>query len=445
MRATRVHRLTVREIQAAPTGDHRDGAGLLLRVRPEGSASWVLEFTAPSGRVRQMGLGGCPRDTLPAVGDSLRAARRAAADARELVRRGADPIEDRQRRRDAARAADAERRAEVQRSRWTLARSARDYCERVIEPHRSTRHALEWIGCLERHLPPALMSTPIDAIDAPTLLEALRAAEPVDTARRHRDLGETLKRVRQRLEAVFEDAQFHGRCAGNPAAAIKRKLTLERPRGEPEPMRALPWRELPAFMARLRAMPGTAPRALELLVLTASRTAEVLGMRWDELAPRSGSALWTIPGNRMKGGEDHRVPLSPRAVEIVTAQRGQSAELVFPSTQPSRRNKPLSNMSLLAVLDRLGMRDRTTAHGLRASFSTWANETGAARPDVVEACLAHREADRVRRAYNRADFEAERAELLRRWGEFLAGVTHVSSDDLHVKNGKEAPPPASGT
>ena len=142
-------------------------------------------------------------------------------------------------------------------------------------------------------------------------------------------------------------------------------------------------------------MPGTAARALEFGVLTASRTKEILNAEWCEIDLEA--KIWTIPKERMKGKEEHIVYLSPRAVEIVAGQVGQDDQLVFPTAQPGRKGLPMSNATLLALLGRLCMRDRTTAHGLcRASFSTWANELGVGRPDVVEACLAHKEQDRVR-------------------------------------------------
>ena len=144
--------------------------------------------------------------------------------------------------------------------------------------------------------------------------------------------------------------------------------------------------------------PGTAARALELALLTAARTSEVLGATWDEFD--LDAAAWVIPGGRMKAHEEHVVHLSQQAVDLLRAQQALKvgSNVVFPS--PLDPERPLSNMAMLTTLGRLGLRDRTTVHGLcRATFSTWANETGAGRPDVVEACLAHDERDRVRRAY----------------------------------------------
>ena len=228
---------------------------------------------------------------------------------------------------------------------------------------------------------------------------------------------ETLQRVRQRLDAVFEDAIFHGLCGSNPAAAIRRKMaegSEKRKRGE---FAALPYREAPAFMAQLREQEGIAARCLELAVLTAARTGEVLGATWPEFDLEAG--VWLVPGERMKGGEDHTVHLSARALEVVKGQQGLHASLVFPS--PVLEGSPLSNMGMLTLLKRMKMQDQTTVHGLcRSTFSTWANETAAARPDVIEACLAHREGDKIRAAYNRAEFTQDRRALLEAWAGFLS-------------------------
>jgi integrase len=288
----------------------------------------------------------------------------------------------------------------------------------VIERTRTTKHAADWIASLEHHLPAGLWHAPIGSVTPPMLLQALVAASPHERARRPGDLGETMRRVRQRLDSVFEDAMFYGRCTTNPAAAITRKLRETRPVSDKGKLAALDYREAPALMARIRSTPGTAARCLEFAVLTAARTTEALLATWGEFDLDRGT--WTIAANRMKAGEAHTVYLVPHAVEIVKAQAGLARELVFPTPQPGREGRPLSNMALLAVLDRLGTRDRTTVHGLcRATFSTWAYETAAARGDVIEACLAHREEDRVKAAYNRASFNEERRALLAAWAEYL--------------------------
>jgi integrase len=417
--AAKLNLLTVREAQTAGEGDHTDGGGLLLRIRGE-SASWVLRYTAPSGRRREMGLGPARRNNAAATGDSLTTARRLAHEARDLLQRGGDPIDERDGRRETARQAEQAQKVEKARVQMTLARAARDYHERVIEPTRTSKHSAQWIASLENHMPEHLWHAPVDSIEPPALLTALQAIKPHERARNLTSgdkLPETLQRIRQRLDAVFEDAIFHRRCISNPAAAIRRKMAEAQDKRQRGEFRALPYREAPAFMLQLREAEGTAARCLELAMLTAARTTEALCATWAEFD--LDAASWVVPAERMKGGEAHAVHLTPRAVEVLRGQLGQHDAWVFPS--PMKADSPLSNMAMLTVLDRMGMRERTTVHGLcRATFSTWANETGAARPDVIEACLAHNEADRVRAAYNRAQFTQERAALMLAWTEFLS-------------------------
>ena len=362
-----------------------------------------------------MGLGVVRRGNSAHAGDSLTTARKMAHAARELLQGGVDPINERDQRRDAGRIAEQTVKVAKARDQMTLARAARDYHERVVEPARTTKHAAAWIASLERHVPEKLWHKPITDIEPPELLAALIGVRALADSEAR--VPETLSRIRQRLDAVFEDAIFHKRCLSNPAAAIRRKLREAQTRGRRGEFKALPYREAPAFMLRLRAMPGIAARSLEFAVLTASRTAEVLAATWDEIDV--DAALFCVPGERMKSGEPHSAHLTMRALEILKAQQGLHPTLVFPSV--ALADRPQSNMAMLAVLDRMGMRDRTTVHGLcRATFSTWANETGAARPDVIEACLAHREADKVKAAYNRAKFTDERRVLLDSWGKYLA-------------------------
>lgn len=414
--AGKLHLLTVREVQTACEGDLADGGGLLLRVRGT-SSSWVFRYTSPTGRRREMGLGIAHRASAAQAGNSLTGARDLAHKAREQLRQDTDPIEAREGTRAAKQAQESAKRVKVERERWTLARCARDYHEREVEPSTTTKHAAQWISSLENHVPASLWNAPITSITAPALLQGLQIADPHERARKHSNLGETLRRVRQRLDAVFEDALFHGRADSNPAAAIGRKLAKVRPVKQGQ-FKALDYRQAPALMARLRAMPGTAARCLEFLVLCAGRTSEGLLAEWSEIDLDAGTHR--LSAERMKMGEPHIVYLSGRAIEILSAQQGQDARWVFPSPLEGLERKPMSNMALLAVLGRLGVRDQSTVHGLcRSTFSTWANETNAARPDVIEACLAHKEEDRIRASYNRAKFVEERRALLAAWASYL--------------------------
>jgi integrase len=421
--AARLHLLTVKQVQAACDGDHSDGGGLLLRVRT-GSSSWVFRFTSPAGRRREMGLGAAHRPNAAMAGDSVTAARRQAYEAREQLAQGIDPIDARDERRGAAQRVESTRKAKQDRERWTLARCARDYHARVIEPTRTTKHAAQWIASLENHIPLRVWSKPADQVEPPELLQALQEIKPHERARNFRGdkPQETVQRVRQRLDAVFEDAIFHKRCTSNPAAAIRRKMRESLPRRQAGQFAALPYGEASAFMAQLRAAEGLAARSLELAMLTVARTSEVLMAEWREFD--LAAAVWTVPAAKMKAGEEHVVYLQPHAVQLLRDLQALrlDAALVFPS--PIRAGQPLSNMAMLALLGRMGVRDRTTVHGLcRATFSTWANETAAARPDVIEACLAHNEVDRVRAAYNRAQFAQERRQLLAAWAAFLGAPT----------------------
>ena len=416
--------LTVRQVQTAGEGDHSDGGGLMLRVRGT-SCSWVMRYTAPSGRRREMGLGRARRSSAKDTGESLTGAREAAAKARAQLTAGVDPIEERNRLRAAAQTADAAMKEANKRQALTLARAARGYHERVIEPRLSAKHAAQWISSLENHMPARLWNKPIAEIEAPELLAALAAVRSLEGSRRRPPdvrIAETLRRIRQRLDAIFEDAMFHKQCAGNPAAAVRRKLRETLPAHVPGSFKALDYREAPALMRQLCAAQGVSARCLELALLTAARTGEVIGAAWSEFDLEDG--IWVIPGERMKSGERHIVHLSKRAREIVAGQVGLHKVFLFPSA--AKPDRPLSNMALLATLGRLGIRDRTTAHGLcRATFSTWAYETAAARPDVIEACLAHKEADRVKAAYNRAQFMQERRALLDGWADYLTSTARV--------------------
>lgn len=425
---SKLHLLSVREVQTARDGDSSDGGGLVLRVGDR-SATWVFRYTAVGGNRREMGLGTVHRANAAQAGESLTTARELAAKARLQLQQGVDPID--QRAEQKAQARQQAESAKASRERWTLARCARDYHERVIEPSRTEKHAAQWISSLENHMPPALWNKPIEEVRAPELLAALTAIRPHERARNLKGddlLPETTRRIRQRLDAVFEDAIFHGRCTGNPAAAIRRKMRESMPRKQAGKFAALPYREAPTFMRQLRDMEGIAARCLEFALLCAARTSEALLAEWSEFD--LDAKVWVVPAERMKAKEPHVVYLAPTAIEIVKRMQGLDGSLVFPA--PGASGKPLSNMALLAVLGRMDARKRTTVHGLcRATFSTWANETAAARPDVIEACLAHEEANRVRASYNRAEFAKERAELLSAWANYLGSSSEHQARAPH--------------
>ncbi|MDR0250778.1 MAG: integrase arm-type DNA-binding domain-containing protein [Burkholderiales bacterium] len=382
-------KLTATSCQKLGDGKHSDGDGLSLVVRGD-HRSWVFRYSI-FGKTRDIGIG-----KLSLVG--LAEARRLAANLRAKVRQGIDPLEEKK----SARTEEKPILTAAQEGKQTLLAVTRSYHERFVEPVLTTKHARQWINSVEQHVPREILSTRIDRVQAGALLESL---QPL-----YSTIPETARRVRQRLNAVFDYAMLHGMTSTNPASAVTRSLRQKKNNGC---YRALPYAETPKFFAELQKRPGMSARMLEFLVLTAARTGEVLAARWSEI---SGD-IWTVPPDRMKADEHHTVYLSKQALAVLDKVRGLSDEWVFPSGKGGAQ----SNMAMLNQLSRMGWRSKTTVHGLRATFSTWANETGTARPDVIEACLAHREADMVRRAYNRATFIEERRKLLAAWARYCTG------------------------
>jgi integrase len=294
-----------------------------------------------------------------------------AHEAREQLARGLDPIDERDKVRAAAQQAEAEKKADRERERWTLARWARAYHERVIEPKATDKHGAQWIASLENHVPARIWQKPIDAIEPPELLQALREIRPHERARRHDgdSVPETVQRIRQRLEAVFEDAIFHKRCTVNPAAAIKRKMREEQPRRDRGQFAALPYREAPALVADLRRQEGIAARCLEFAVLTTSRTSEALLAEWSEFDLAAG--LWTIPAAKMKAKEAEggacRLPLASRAGDRAGPARTRSG-LPVPVTPDSRHRGEQTTV------------EHGNAHGARPHGSARPNDRTRAVP-----------------------------------------------------------------
>jgi integrase len=325
-----------------------------------------------------------------------------------------DPIDEREKAKAAAKDTEAQRKAAKVNATATLARVARAYHERVIEPRRHKKFAADWIHSLENHVPDAMWHKPISEIERAELLDFLSDIQ-------HR-MSDTGRRVRQRLDDVFDDAFERGLVTLNPVAMLRTKLRRQNKPRRCTPYRALPFGEAPAFIERLREHPGIAAHALAFSILTAARTGETIGAQWSEFD--LNAATWTVAGERMKAGEAHIVHLSERALAILREMTIHNSPWVFPSASDTK--KPMSNMAMLALLKRMKRTD-ITVHGFRATFSTWANETAAARPDVIEACLAHREGDKIRAAYNRAQFATERRKLLEMWAGYLNGQQTTSN------------------
>ncbi|WP_342112079.1 tyrosine-type recombinase/integrase [Methylobacterium sp. SI9] len=378
--------LTTVQVRALKTpGRYADGHGLYLVVDPSGAKRWLLRIVV-QGKRRDIGLGGASLVTLAEAREKALAYRKTARD-------GGDPLAERRR---------------AQATAPTFAEAA----ETVHADHKATwknaKHAAQWINTLRTYANPYFGSKPVDQIQTP---DVLRALAPIWLTK-----GETATRVRQRIGTVLDWAKAAGHRSGdNPVEGVTRGLPKQGEREEHHT--ALPFAEVPAFVARLRAMSGQGEigrLAFEFLILTAARTSEVLDARWGEID--EVQALWTVPAARMKAGREHRVPLSARACEVLSAAKalGGGSALIFPGRSGS---KPLSNMVFLMALRRMSV--PITAHGFRSSFRDWAAEATNLPREVAEMALAHTIENRVEAAYRRGDLLAKRREMMEQWSTFV--------------------------
>jgi integrase len=326
-----MHKLKAITLRNLKPGHHADGGGLYLAVSKNGKGrSWVFR-SRRGGRLREIGLGGL--DTI-----SLEKARRRAAALREQFLEGRDPLEEKRQAQNAARVAEAKA--------TTFEQAAQAYIRSHRSGWRSPKSLISWEHTLTAFAYPILGKLPVDAVDT-TLV--LRVLDPI-----WNEKPETANRLRGRLEMVLDYARVIGQRTGeNPArwrGHLDNLLPARQAVAKTVHHPALPYRELPAFLTDLRKREGTAARALEFAILTAARTGEVIGSTWSEIDLEA--CLWTIPGERMKAGREHRVPLSGAALAILRAVK--SGLHVFPG---SHANRPLSQMAMLMLLRRMGRGD----------------------------------------------------------------------------------------
>jgi len=369
---------------------YADGGGLYLQVSRSGTKSWIFRF-ALSGREREMGLG--PLHTV-----SLSEARDLALEARKLKLRGLDPIDARSAERSAQRLEDAKA--------VTFKQAAAAYIKANQAAWKNAKHAAQWEATLATYAEPIFGDFAVAAIDTTLVLKAI---EPIWTAK-----PETASRLRGRIETILDWATVRGfRHGDNPArwrGHLDKLLPSKNKIRTVTHHAALPYKELPAFMKILADQAGVGARALEFTILTAARTSEVIGARWQELDVVS--ATWTVPKERMKAGREHRVPLSASALKILEAMAEiRTSDYVFPG---GKKDRPLSNMALLAALKRMKRSD-LTAHGFRSTFRDWAAETTDYPGEVVEMALAHTVANKVEAAYRRGDLLEKRKGLMSDW------------------------------
>lgn len=380
-------KLTVTQIKTAAPGRHADGNGLYLNVSKTGAKSWILRVQR-NGKRQDFGLGSV-------IQVSLLEARQKALEGKTLLAAGTDP-----------------------RTVWnpppcangTFEEVAREYHKQTKSSWKNGKHVAQWISTLEEHVFPRLGSKHVQDIDARDIYAILL---PI-----WGKIPETARRVRQRVVAVLNYAVGLGlRADEAPVGALKQLMRgCRQPR--PKHFASMPYRSLPRFYEALEAKPPTTGRlALCFLILTAARSGEVRLATWNEID--TDNAVWVIPGDRMKTGLEHRVPLSEAAISILEQLRTNApdgSKLIF----TGRGMRPLSDMTLTKAL-RSNWTEPATVHGFRSTFRNWAAEVVQVPDRLAESALAHMNPNKVEAAYLRTTFFEGRTRLMEKWANFVSG------------------------
>jgi integrase len=406
----------VEQLRKQP-GTYRDAEvkGLLLVVDGPNAASWQLRYEF-NGREKWMGLGGV-RDV------PLAAARERARAKRLLMTDGIDPL-------DQKRQARAKAKADALRS-VTFKPCADQYLAQHSSKWRDGRQLAQWEASLRDYVFPIIGDLPVGAIDTAIILKVLE--QPVEATDRYpagslwSARRETANRVRGRIEAVLGWAQVRGYRSGDNPARWTKHLSEVLPGTSlaQEHLRAMPWADVPGFVSALRKSTAVAARALEFTILTAARSGEALGAKWDEID--FNQAVWTIPARRMKAGKEHRVPLSPAAIDLLKALYTEEGNtFVFIGS----RGGGLAHEAMRLVLRQLGQ--DVTVHGFRSAFRDWAGERTNFAHDIAEAALAHSRGA-VHAAYQRGDLLTKRRKLMEGWASFLASPAKAAGDVVSIK------------
>lgn len=406
----KLNRLTVRQVLTiTKPGRYADGGGLYLKVRPSGSRQWVFLFARIEGGKRvqtEIGLG-----SAAPGGTTLALAREKADEHRRSRAVGNDPLERKKAEKVAARVAGV-----------TFGKFADEYVNSHKAAWSNAKHAQQWAMTLGPAYCKPLRAKPIAEIGVDDVLEVLT---PVWQAK-----PETARRVRMRIEKVLDAARVKGLRSGENPARWKGHLDHLLPKHAKMTKShhaAMQWAEVPDFLRQLEQREGMAALAFRFLILTASRTSEVLNARWQEID--FNKSTWTVPAERMKARREHRVPLSKAAIAVLVQTRGKHDKFVFPG--PSDMG-PLSGMALLMLLRRL-KRDDVTAHGFRSAFRDWAAECTNFPREVCEMALAHTVESATEAAYRRGDLFEKRIGLMEAWAKFLDSVTALKATDEEEK------------
>ena len=384
-------------------GRYAVGHGVYLQITGNRGRSWIFRFEREYGgkrRGRHIGLGPCPLV-------SLAEAREKGLEFRKLLLNGMDPLDHKK----------ALRRQALEAAAKNV--TFRECAERYIAAHEAAWgnavHRRQWCATLDAHVHPVIGKLPVASVDTGLVVNIL---EPIWTSR-----PQTASRVRGRIESILDWAKVRGHRAGeNPArwrGHLDHLLPAHRRLARVKHHAALPFTDVPTFMLELCEREGNTARALEFTILTAARVGEVLGARWDEI---SGD-VWTVPASRMKGGREHRVPLSAHAVELLKALP-RTSEYVF-----SGARGQIANNGPRKLLRRMGRSD-ITVHGFRSSFRDWAAETTHYPNHVVEMALAHVVGSAVEAAYRRGDLFDKRRRLMAEWSRYCAKAPSARSADV---------------
>lgn len=399
---------TYKQLMQVP-GRYRDVAGevkgLMLIVKNKRSASWQLRFER-AGKETWMGLGSARLLGLKEARDRARAVRLQILD-------GVDPL-----------AAKREAKAAALQNTLTFAQAAAAYHQHHEGKWKDQRHVTQFMASLKEYAFPIFGALPVSAIATHHVLKVLeqpvaafkgKAAGKFWDARR-----ETASRARRRIENILDWAKVRGYRSGENPAAWTGHLKEVLPSGgatrQANHFVALPYTEVATFNSELRGREGVVARALEFTILTAARTGETLGATWDEIDLTTG--VWTIPGSRMKGGKEHKVPLALAALELLHAlPREEGNQFVFIG---SRAGEGLPPLTMNKFLKKMG--GKCTVHGFRSTFRDWAAELTNTPNHVIEQALAHTIGTKVERAYFRSDLFEKRRKLMDDWARFCGGT-----------------------
>jgi integrase len=387
--------------------------GLYLQVSETGTKSWLLRYELNGRPERWMGLGSATIFSLAEARTRARAARQQLAD-------GVDPLQAKREARTAAKLAAAKK--------LSFRAAATRYAAQHEAKWTNAAYRAQFMSSLQAYAFPLIGDLDVAMVDKASVLRVLEPMWATKTV--------TASRVRRRIEAVLNWAVVHDHRppGANPArwrGHLDQALPGRQQLAPVAHLKALPYAELPTFMAELRARQRNAARALEFTILTAARTGEVLGACWSEID--LDSKLWTVPAARMKAGKEHRVPLAPAAVALLRAlPREQDNDRVF--IGPAAGGG-FSDMAMARVLER--MRHDVTVHGFRSTFSDWAHERTAYPNHAIEISLAHSVGNEVEKAYRRGDLFDKRRALMAAWAKFCASpLTKAGSDVVTLRGAR---------